>query len=144
MALVHATSVALDGAGLLLLGPSGSGKSDLALRLIDRGAILIADDQVDIFLAEGRPFAQSPPAIRGLIEARGIGLLRLPYLASAPLVLAVRLGPGQKPERMPEPALWQGAGVSLPQIDLDPFEASAPAKLRLALMAGHQAIMRPQ
>lgn len=144
MTLVHATSVAIEGAGLLLLGPSGSGKSDLALRLIDRGAVLVADDQVDLSLLDGQAFAQPPSAIRGLIEARGIGLLRLPYLERAPLVLAVQLVPGGSIERMPEPALWREAGISLPLVALDPFESSTPAKLRLALKAGHQAIMRPQ
>lgn len=144
MALLHATAIALDGQGLLLLGPSGGGKSDLALRLIDQGAVLVADDQVEVVLDGGQAFAQPPPAIKGLIEARGVGILKLPYLDRAPLVLAVMLAQAADIERLPEPESWQGPGFALPLLRLDPFQASTPAKLRLALQAGHKAIMRPQ
>lgn len=144
MALVHATSVALGGQGLLLLGPSGSGKSDLALRLIDGGAVLISDDQVDIAHEDGRLVASPPPPIAGLIEARGIGLLRLPYRTKVPLVLAVELVAKALIERLPDPAAWTCDGGQLPLLRLAPFEASTPAKLRLALMGGDEAIMRPQ
>ncbi len=128
----------------MLLGPSGSGKSDLALRLIDRGAVLISDDQVEIALEAGRLTASPPPPIAGLIEARGIGLLRLPYLTKAPLVLAVELVARALVERLPDPAAWTCDLGQLPLLRLDPFADSTPAKLRLALMGGDEAIMRPQ
>lgn len=144
MTLVHATAVALDRQGVLLLGPSGSGKSDLALRLIGEGAVLIADDQVDV-LAEGGQLLASPPApIAGLIEARGIGLLRLPYLPRIPLFLAVELVPTAQVERLPDPAVWTKEALSLPLLRLCPFEASVSVKLRLALKAENCSIMRPQ
>ncbi|MBF0356639.1 MAG: HPr kinase/phosphatase C-terminal domain-containing protein [Alphaproteobacteria bacterium] len=143
MTLVHATAVALDGQGVLLLGPSGSGKSDLALRLIDAGALLISDDQVEVSKQGDLVVAAPPAPIAGLIEARGIGLVRLPYLARAVMVLAVELVAAPLIERLPEPATWTGGGVTLPLLKLDPFAASAPAKLRLALMVGPRVIMSP-
>jgi HPr kinase/phosphorylase len=143
MTLVHATAVALDGQGVLLLGPSGSGKSDLALRLIDAGALLISDDQVEVSKQGDLVVAAPPAPIAGLIEARGIGLVRLPYLARAVMVLAVELVAAPLIERLPEPATWTGGGVTLPLLKLDPFAASAPAKLRLALLVGPRVIMTP-
>ncbi|MBF0166404.1 MAG: HPr kinase/phosphatase C-terminal domain-containing protein [Alphaproteobacteria bacterium] len=143
MALVHATAVALDGQGVLLLGPSGSGKSDLALRLIDAGALLISDDQVELSMQGDQVVAAPPAPIAGLIEARGIGLVRLPYLARAVMVLAVELVAAPLIERLPDPATWTGGGVTLPLLKLDPFAASAPAKLRLALKVGPRVIMTP-
>ncbi|MFA6019205.1 MAG: HPr kinase/phosphatase C-terminal domain-containing protein [Rhodospirillales bacterium] len=144
MTLVHATAVALDGQGILLLGPSGSGKSDLALRLIGEGAFLISDDQVEIVTRGGRPLASPPAPIAGLIEARGVGLLRLPYLAPIPLFLAVELVLAAQVERLPDPAFWTQEAISLPLLRLCPFEASVSVKLRLALRAENCSIMRPQ
>jgi serine kinase of HPr protein (carbohydrate metabolism regulator) len=144
MALIHATAVALDNLGVLLLGPSGAGKSDLALRLIDQGAALVADDQVEIWQEGGQAFAAPPATIAGLIEARGVGLIRLPYLAKAPLFLAVELVDARQVERLPEAGLWTGGGISLPRLCLTPFESSATAKLRLALRAQNCSIMPPR
>ncbi len=144
MALVYATAVALDGQGVLLLGPSGSGKSDLALRLIDQGALLVSDDQVEVSGGEGAFFASPPQPIAGLIEIRGVGLLRLPYLTRSFLALAVELVPAPLVERLPDPATWTGGGITLPLLRLDPFAASTPAKLRLALKVGPLSIMRAQ
>src|SRR6516162_9304950 len=78
---IHASCAARDGAGVLLLGPPGSGKSDLALRLLDCGFMLVADDRVEVEGGVARP----PPALAGLLEVRGLGILRLPYLQSARL-----------------------------------------------------------
>lgn len=130
---LHGTAIALGGRGVLLLGPSGSGKSDLALRLIDEGARLVADDRVVLRAAAGRLIARAPDALRGLLEVRGIGIVTLPSLASVPLALAVDLVPPEQVERLPEAAEWGYAGISLPRLALAPFEASAPAKLRLAV-----------
>lgn len=133
MTLIHATCIALDGAGILLRGPSGSGKSDLALRLIDEGALLVADDQTELSLEEGRVMARAPATIAGQLEVRGLGIVRQPALAAAPVALLVDLVKAEEVERLPEERQESLLGQSLPAIALDPFAASAVAKLRLAL-----------
>jgi HPr kinase/phosphorylase len=133
--LVHATTVAIDGCGVLLRGPSGSGKSDFALRLIDAGARLVADDQSELVRDGDAILAHAPSAIAGLIEARGIGILRLDPLPAARLELVVDLVAPERVERLPEAASVAILGIDLPLIALAPFEASAPTKLRLALSA---------
>lgn len=133
METIHATCVALNGRGVMLCGPSGSGKSDLALRLIDGGAQLVADDRVCLSAGGGRLTAHAPEALRGLLEVRGLGPLRLPAATAADVALVVELCPGQPIERLPDPATARFSGVALPCLRLDPFEASAAAKVRLAL-----------
>ena len=135
MALVHASCVAVDGCGVLLLGPPGSGKSDLALRLIDEGAVLVADDQVDIRAGAGRLQAAAPTALAGRIEVRGLGILAFAWRESAPLRLAVELLTDSAPERLPVAAERRFEGIALPLVRLAPFEASAAAKVRLAVRA---------
>jgi HPr kinase/phosphorylase len=135
MIRVHGSSVALGGDGILLRGPSGSGKSDLALRLIDEGGRLVADDQTELRLAGDDVLMSAPATIAGRLEVRGIGILRVPDVAAAPLRLVVDLVPGAAVERLPEPATCDYLGRRVPLIQLAPFEASAPAKLRLALRA---------
>ncbi len=122
---IHASCAARDGAGVLLLGPPGSGKSDLVLRLIDRGFMLVADDRVDIMNGHASP----PDALAGLLEVRGLGILRLPYLARAELALAVTLG-GAVP-RLPEPA--RDAGLGVPVLAVDAARPAAPQIVALAL-----------
>ena len=129
--LLHATCVSVEGAGLLLLGDSGSGKSDLALRLIDSGAMLVSDDQVELRLEHGQVVASPPERIAGLIEARGAGLLRLPYAENVPVKLAVRLTSREEVERLPEAEFFDCLGAGVPVLSLYPFDASACAKLRL-------------
>ena len=119
---LHASCAALDGAGVLLIGPPGSGKSDLLLRLLDRGFGLVADDRVDI--EDG--VACAPDALAGLIEVRGVGIMRLPFLRRAPLALVVAMGRG---ERLPEPERRLG----LPLVRVDPAQASAPERVVAAL-----------
>ena len=140
MTFVHATSVALrhkgGWRGILLRGPSGAGKSDLALRLIEAGGRLISDDQTHLAARRGKLIATAPPTLAGLIEARGVGIVRLARgqkLASVPVALAVDLVPPGKVERLPEPARETLFGISLPVLALAPFEASAMMKLQLAL-----------
>jgi RNase adaptor protein for sRNA GlmZ degradation len=118
---------------VLLRGPSGAGKSDLALRLIESGAVLVADDQVDLSDIDGVLFASPPPTIAGLIEIRNIGLRRLRHLARAPIMLAVDLVPARTIERLPEEQDEVILGVRVPVIQLDPFEISAAAKLLAVL-----------
>src|ERR1700722_2773148 len=135
MIRVYGTAVALGGDGLLIRGPSGSGKSDLALRLIDQGARLIADDVTEVQRARAELRLSAPATIAGRLEVRGLGLLAVPSVASAPLRLVVDLVPAESIERLPEPQCWEFEGVPVPLLALAPFAASAPAKLRLALRA---------
>jgi hypothetical protein len=132
MLRVHATCVEVDGVAVLLRGPSGSGKSDLALRLIDAGAALVADDQVELHLRGGRLEARPPVRLAGLIEVRGLGIVSLPWKAPSPLALAVDLAAGEAVARLPDPAFADYLGQRIPLLAVDPFAASAPAKLRLA------------
>lgn len=137
--LIHATAVALpvdgDWAGVLLRGRSGSGKSDLALRLIDEGALLIADDQTELCLADGVLTLRAPARIAGQLEVRGLGLIAVPVVEQAPLTLVAELVPAAEIDRLPPPQTVTLAGVSVAMVRLAPFEASAPAKLRLATRA---------
>jgi serine kinase of HPr protein (carbohydrate metabolism regulator) len=135
MVLTHGTCVEIDGVGVLLRGPPGSGKSDLALRLIDGGARLVADDQTELRCDGGAVVASAPPPIAGRIEVRGVGILDLPSAASAPLALVVDLVAAAGIDRLPEPARCRYLDCSLPLLRLAPFEASAAAKLRVALRA---------
>ena len=130
---MHATAVAIDGRAVLLVGPPGSGKSDLALRLIDRGAALIADDQVALTHDGGCLRASPPPPIAGLIEVRGVGIVPEPHVAGVPVALLVELG--APPERMPAAAARDLLGVAVPLVALDPHERSAPLKVERALTA---------
>jgi serine kinase of HPr protein (carbohydrate metabolism regulator) len=141
MVLIHATTVAIEGRGVLLRGPAGAGKSDLALRLIEGGALLVADDQTQVTLKEGRLIAQSPASIRGIIEVRGIGLVRVEVADSAPLELVIDLLSQEKIERLPRPATCNILGNEVPCRRLAAFEPSAPAKVRLAVGVGCGNIM---
>jgi HPr kinase/phosphorylase len=111
---------------VLLLGPSGSGKSDLVLRLLARGFDLVADDRVDV--VDG--IASAPVQLVGLLEVRGLGVVCLPHLPSAPLALVVSLD-GPPPPRLPLPA--RHAALDLPQVGIDATAASAPERVALAL-----------
>jgi HPr kinase/phosphorylase len=121
---IHASCAARDGVGVLLLGPTGSGKSDLTLRLLDRGFMLVADDRVEIEEGVARP----PPALAGLLEVRGLGILRLPYVSSVRLALAVELA---SPTRLPVPA--RHAELGLPLVSVDAGSPSAAHRVTLAL-----------
>lgn len=124
---LHASCACHRNDAVLLLGPSGSGKSDLLLRLLDWDFDLVADDQVEI--DDG--LAGPPAALAGMIEIRGLGIFRLPYRAPVPLRLAAVLG--DQAERLPYPALYES--LALPLIKLDGRAASAPSRIRLALNA---------
>ena len=133
--LMHGTAVAIDGAAVLLRGSSGAGKSDLALRLIAAGARLVADDQSELRRVDDAIVVRAPAAIAGLIEVRGVGILRLDAVAEAELVLLADLTAPEALERLPEYHTEAVLGVAVPVLSVAPFEASAGAKLRLALNA---------
>ena len=126
------TCVALQGRGVLLRGPSGSGKSDLALRLIDDGAELVADDRVVLVPNANTLTASATPPLRGLLEVRGLGIFRLPFRPCVALVLVVDLT-DEANERLPAPSEFKILGRALPLIRLRPTSVSAAARIRLAL-----------
>jgi HPr kinase/phosphorylase len=127
---LHGSSAARNGAAVLLLGPPGSGKSDLVLRLIGAGWDLVADDRV---LLDGRALS-APDLLRGMLEVRGLGIFRdLPVAAGARLELVAELVPRDDIARLPAPAAWEPAEV--PRIALHAFDASAVEKLGWALDA---------
>jgi len=143
--LVHGTAIALGEKAVLIRGPSGSGKSDLALRCIaappfGEGALraaLVADDQVRLTREGEAVEAEPPPAIAGKIEVRGLGILSLPFRRGARLALVVDLVPAADVPRFPlDPMSARYLGVAFPLLRLAPFEASAPLKLLLALEGG--------
>ncbi len=143
----HGTAIAVGGSAALIIGPSGAGKSDLALRclalaptpLIRAPAQLVADDQVLLTPVDGRLRVEAPATIRGRIEVRGLGILEVPYLASAELALIVELTAPGAIERLPDPPPRRDLlGVSKAVLRIAPFEASAPVKLLLALVQAAQ------
>jgi HPr kinase/phosphorylase len=146
----HGTAIALGTAAALIIGPSGSGKSDLALRciasapslIVPEPAVLIADDRVIIERVGAGLQASAPKTILGKLEVRGMGIVTVPFRPSAHLVLAVELVAPGLVERLPDPPLLRDfLGLRLPLVRLAPFEASAPVKLLLALA---QAAAGPQ
>lgn len=121
---IHGSCAARDEHGVLLLGPSGAGKSDLLLRLLDRGFALVADDQV--YVEDG--IARAPDVLLGLLEVRGLGIIRMPFIKHVRLALAVELA---KAPRMPTPT--QHPATSLPLVLIDPWQCSAPIQVEMAL-----------
>ena len=144
--LIHASVVAVGGLGVLIRGASGAGKSDLALRLIDTGAILVADDYCEAEAlndaAGSRLVARPPPAIAGKLEVRGFGIVELPHVPSATIGLIVDLVSESEIERLPAPGIGGAVdvidGIRIRRLRLDPTHASAAAKVRLALRAAPQ------
>lgn len=135
--LVHATTIDIAGLGVLIFGASGAGKSDLALRLIGEGALLVADDQTEVEIVGARLRASTPKRIAGLIEARGVGVVRAPTKLATDLRLAVSLIAAEV-ERMPESRTWSLPGQAEPRIplmELHAFEASSSEKVRRALIS---------
>ena len=129
---IHASTVSTDGRAVLISGPSGSGKSDLALRLLDRGFTLVSDDQTIVRREGNRLVSSAPPTIKGKLEIRGIGIVDMDTVADVPVALYVELTseivrlPDDRRER---PVL----GVNLPLISVDAQTASAASKVALAL-----------
>ena len=142
--LMHATCVSVAGHGVLLIGPPGAGKSDLALRLMHGhlqvggrliSVELVADDQVIVEVRHGRLCGRPPPAIAGQIEVRGLGILSVPFTAECDIGVAVQLVQAGEVERFPDPRpAMDVLGHRLPLIKIAPFEASAPLKVVLAAL----------
>lgn len=129
---LHASCVSIGGRGVLITGKSGSGKSDLCLRLVDAGAEMVADDRVMLSRSSGGELlARAPERLQGLLEVRGLGVMHLHYVSDIPLALVVEAA--EEAERLPEEENREYLGVSLPCLRLNLLQASATAKLRLAL-----------
>ncbi len=133
MLTIHASCVSIEGVALLLRGPSGAGKSDLALRLLDAGAELIADDQTCLRHDNGLLIASAPERLRGLLEVRGLGPVRVLAAAPAPVALILDLVALQDVPRLPEPRYEDILDVTLPCLSLHAFEVSAAIKAVWAL-----------
>ncbi|WP_416153174.1 HPr kinase/phosphorylase [Thalassobaculum sp. OXR-137] len=133
METIWGNVLSIDGRGVLLRGPSGIGKSDLALRLIDSGASLVADDRVELAREGDSLIARAPEALSGRMEVRGIGIVSVPAVQRVSLVLVIDLVPLEQVPRMPDPGRWTHLGVSVPVISLFALEASAAAKVRMAV-----------
>ena len=129
---LHASTVAIDGRAVLITGPSGSGKSDLTLRLLDRGFALVSDDQTLIKKTANRLTASAPPTIRGKLEIRGIGIVEMEQVDDQPVALVVELT--SDIQRMPDDSRERPVmGVPVPLISVDAMSASAASKVALAL-----------
>ena len=129
---VHASSVAAGGRAVLITGPSGSGKSDLALRLLDRGFTLVSDDQTIVRRDGDRLIASAPVEIAGKLEVRGIGIVDMDSLDDVPVALIVELT--SNIDRLPDEDRQRLVlGVTLPVVSIDAMTASAPSKVALAL-----------
>lgn len=143
---IDGVAVAIEDQAILLRGRSGSGRSDLALRLIDEGARLISDEQVELHRRGDRVFVGPPAAmpanLRGRIEARGLGLVPVPHV-SEPKALAwvIDMAVADSIDRLPGSCEADYLGVAIPLLTLDPFAISATAKLRLAVKCGPALIM---
>ena len=129
---IHASTVALDGRAVLITGPSGSGKSDLTLRLLDRGFVLVSDDQTIVRKIGARLLASAPPTIKGKLEIRGVGIVDMDNVEDVPVALVVELT--SEIQRLPDDSRERPVlGIKVPLISVDAMTASAASKVALAL-----------
>lgn len=132
---IHANAISLLGKGILILGASGSGKSDISLRLIcSHNAVLIADDRTVIQAVNGVLKASCPKNIKGLLEVRGVGICKIPHKESETISLVVELVDSpEKIDRLPEKRTIELLNIQIPSIKLYPFEVSAPERIVAAI-----------
>lgn len=129
---IHASTVAIDGRAVLITGLSGAGKSDLALRLLDRGFTLVSDDRTIVRKVGDRLVASPPPTIAGKLEVRGVGIVDMETATDVPVALVVELT--SDIQRLPDDSRERLIlGVSVPLVTIDALTASAPSKVALAL-----------
>ncbi|HTG63507.1 MAG TPA: HPr kinase/phosphatase C-terminal domain-containing protein [Sphingomicrobium sp.] len=129
---LHATAVALDGRAVLISGPSGSGKSDLALRMLDRGFVLVSDDRTIVRKEGTRLVASAPETIKGKLEVRGVGIVEMEHQNNLPVALVVELT--RDIQRMPDENRERMIlGIAIPLVNIDAMTASAPSKVAVAL-----------
>jgi len=129
---MHASTVALDGRAVLICGPSGAGKSDLALQLIDRGFVLVSDDQTMVRKSGDKLLADAPDKIAGKLEIRGIGIVEMERVSDVRVALVVELT--SDIQRLPDDSRERNVlGIPVPLISVDAKTASAPSKVALAL-----------
>lgn len=128
----QATCVMIEGRAVLIEGLPGSGKSSLALALIDRGAILVGDDGVLLDVAQGRLLASPPPSIAGKLEVRNLGIIAMPSVVAAPVALVLILDP-RAPRFVSAAETALRAGVALPLIKLYPETPVLALRAELAL-----------
>ena len=128
---IHASCVEYQGKGILILGAPGFGKSDLCLKMIlNHGATLVSDDRVDLQKKEDEVFAAAPENISGLLEARGVGILRLPCLKKIKIFAVVQIIPEEeKLERLPQNEVYELMSVSLPLLKIKKFDPSGIEKI---------------
>lgn len=143
MPVVYASCVEFSATGVLICGASGTGKSDLCLRLIDAGARLVSDDQTIIENKDRRLIASCPQNLRGLMEVRGIGIIETPFIPETQIHLKLILRNADEIERMPLPETENLEGVQIPVFHLNPFEVSAIAKLKtfLSVLKGQRKVV---
>ncbi|MBR4126072.1 MAG: HPr kinase/phosphatase C-terminal domain-containing protein [Alphaproteobacteria bacterium] len=143
MTVIHASCIEFSGSGILICGDSGSGKSDLCLRMLDTGANLVADDQTQIENVGGRLTASCPERLRGLLEIRGIGIVTTPTVPEAEIRLKLILQPTEKIARMPALQTESIEGISIPVLRMNPFEASAILKIKtfLSVLNGQRKVI---
>lgn len=131
---VHATTVDIDSAGVLIVGASGQGKSDLALRLIqNKGAILVADDRTNLENEGGVLKATCPENLKGLLEVRGVGIVQMPFKTETQIKLVVVATDSKDVERYPEETFFETQKITVPKLLLDLHETSAPDKVVVKL-----------
>jgi len=129
---LHASCVAANGRAVLIVGASGCGKSDLALRLLDRGFTLVSDDRTIVRRDGAKLIASAPATIRGKLEIRGIGIVEMESINDMPVSLVVELTTDM--QRLPDDSrerLILGAGI--PLVNINAMTASAPSKVAVAL-----------
>jgi HPr kinase/phosphorylase len=131
--ILHGSAVAFPHGGVFLRGPSGSGKSDLCLRLMAHGGMLVSDDQVELLARQGKLYASTVETIKGLLEVRGIGLVRVDAAHSTHVKLIVDLVPRAEVPRMPDWAAVELQGIEIPRLHLHAFDSGTPAKILKAL-----------